>query len=118
PLPPNAEARPWVDDMNSVYPEITAMVRLTTHDGTSFMAVESIARARYVLWSYPMAGAIQVSGLEDTANKLRELASLHEQGKLGLNEDGRAALLKQFDTTLVLNTLDQRLLGLVRGQRT
>lgn len=57
PLPPNLEALAWVDDMEPLYRKSSVYIRLTHHDGQSFMAAEALSRGRYVIWTHPMPGS-------------------------------------------------------------
>lgn len=51
---PNVEVRGWVNHqtMDSIYKESSCLVRLAEHDGLALMVLESLARGRYVIWSY------------------------------------------------------------------
>ncbi len=109
PLPPNLEARGWVDDMDALYREVTVLIRLTTHDGQSFMAAEALARGRYVIWTYPMDGAIQASGFDAVSTALRRLLERHQAGTLGPNLEGRRRLLDRFGRGAPLRDIDERL---------
>jgi hypothetical protein len=109
PLPPNLEARSWVENMDALYREVTVLVRLTTHDGQSFMAVEVLARGRYVIWTHPMPGAIQASGFEQVSAALQRLLARHQAGALGLNLDGRRYVLERFGGGVPLREIDERL---------
>ncbi len=113
PLPPNLEAPGWVDDMDALYREVTVYVRLTTHDGQSFMAAEALARGRYVIWTHPMPGAILASGFDAVAAALRSLLERHESGTLGLNAEGRRRTLERFGGDGPLRDIDERLQLLV-----
>ena len=113
--PQNLATPGYVRDMDALYRETTVLVRLTTHDGMSFMANEALARGRYVIWTYPLEGAIQASGFEAVTAALRGLFDQHRQGTLTLNEAGREATLAAFDPVKVLDELDRRLLLLSGG---
>ncbi|MEP7216855.1 MAG: hypothetical protein ABI782_11440 [Anaerolineaceae bacterium] len=117
PLPSNLDARGWVADMHAVYREISCMVRLTTHDGTSFMVVETLARGRQAIWTFPMEGAIQAQGFRAVAEALRELIRQHAAGDLGLNILGRDFVLKHFDAEILLTGLDERLRASLPAKR-
>ncbi len=117
PLSPNLEARGWVDDMEAVYRETTVYLRLTHHDGTSFMAVEALSRGRHVIWTFPMPGAIEARGYEQVATALRDLIARHEAGKLGLNDEGREAVLRDFDPERLGTELNRKLRSALRGEK-
>lgn len=109
PLPANLEARGWVDDMEALYGETTALVRLTSHDGQSFMAAEALSRGRYVIWTHPMPGATRAEGFEAVAAALGDLVARHRAGKLGLNVDGRRSAIERFGGGRPLAEIDERL---------
>ena len=115
-LPPNLEARGWVDGLDSVYREISCMVRLTSHDGTSFMVVETLARGRQAIWTFPMEGAIQAEGFEEVAEALRGLIRRHHAGELGPNSEGRDFVLRHFDHQTLLASLDEHLRALLPAE--
>jgi hypothetical protein len=111
-LPPNLDARGWIDGLDTVYREITVSVRLTNHDGMSFMAIEALSRGRYLIYTNAIPGAIQASGFEQVAAALRLLIAKHEAGALPLNQDGRRWVLSRFNHKRTLAELDERLRGL------
>lgn len=113
--PENLSTPGYIQDMDALYRETTVLVRLTTHDGMSFMANEALARGRYVVWSFPLEGAILASGFEAVTAALTGLLEQHRAGRLGLNEAGRAATLAAFDGERVMQEMDSRLLGLTKG---
>ncbi len=115
PLPPNLATPGHVHNMDALYRDTTVMIRLTAHDGMSFMAHEALSRGRYVIWTFPLPGAIQASGFEAVAAALQTLLDRHRAGTLGLNMEGRAATLAAFDPARVLAELDRRLLALQHG---
>jgi len=114
PMPPNLEARGWIDDMDAVYRETTVYLRQTVHDGTSFMAIEALSRGRHVIWAFPVEGAIEARGFEQTISALRDLVARHEAGTLGLNAEGREAVLRNFDPERLAVELDRRLRGALK----
>jgi len=113
PLPPNLETRDWIEDMDAQYRETTAIVRLTSHDGQSFMVAEALSRGRYVIWTHPMPGCIRAQGFEQVSKALRGLVERHEAGTLKPNAHGRRVVLERFGKGRPLAELDERLRGLV-----
>jgi hypothetical protein len=113
PLPPNLETRDWIDDMDAQYRETTAIVRLTSHDGQSFMVAEALSRGRYVIWTHPMPGCIRAEGFEQVTRALRGLVERHEAGTLKPNAHGRRQVLERFGKGRPLAELDERLRGLL-----
>lgn len=49
---PNLVYLGWRNDMLDVYKQSTVLVRLTRHDGLSYMVIESLALGRQVVWSH------------------------------------------------------------------
>ena len=113
PLPSNVDAPGWIDGMDAVYREVTVVVRLTSHDGQSFMVAEALSRARHVIWTHTMPGCIQAEGFEQVERALRQLLNQHEAGDLKSNEAGRRATLERFGNGKPLRELDERLRGLM-----
>jgi hypothetical protein len=117
PLPPNLEARAWVDDMDAVYRDISVYLRLTVHDGTSFMVIEALSRGRHVVWTFPVEGAIEARGFEQVTAALRELQARDDRGGLELNVHGREAVLRNFDPGRLAAELDRRLRAALSERR-
>ena len=109
PLPPNLEALAWVDDMEPIYRNTTVYVRLTHHDGQSFMAAEALSRGRYVIWTHPMPGCIQAKGFEEVLAALKSLLEKHRAGALSTNLEGRRAATNRFGKNRPLLEIDERL---------
>jgi hypothetical protein len=117
PLPANCTAPGWVADMDALYREVSVVVRLTSHDGTSFMVAEALARGRQVIWTFPMEGAIRAEGFDAVVAAIRDLAARHAAGTLGLNEAGRQYVLAHFQRDALLSDLDRRLRRVVARRR-
>jgi hypothetical protein len=117
PLPPNLRALDWVDDVDALYHDITAMVRLTSHDGMSFMAVEAMSRGRYVLWTHTVPGVTKVEGFDGTLAALTALHEAHNAGKLDLNREGIGFVRETYDPVRLLDALDGRLRSALRARR-
>jgi hypothetical protein len=114
PLPANLKTPGWVDDMDALYRQVTAIVRLVSHDGMSFMVLEALSRGRHVIYSYPLPQVIQASGFEAVASAIRGLVAQHRAGTLGLNEEGRHYALSHFDRETLIDDLDFRFSKLMR----
>ncbi|MFN0145534.1 MAG: hypothetical protein ACKVT1_03410 [Dehalococcoidia bacterium] len=114
PLAPNLEAPGWVFDMDALYRSVSVTVRLTSHDGMSFMVLESLSRGRYVIYTYALPGVIKAEGYEAVAAALTGLVARHEAGLLGLNEAGMAWAREHFDPSRALDEIDGRLRALIR----
>ncbi|MCK9521267.1 MAG: hypothetical protein M0R74_19915, partial [Dehalococcoidia bacterium] len=103
--------------MDRLYRDASVLVRLTLHDGTSFMALEALSRGRYVIWTYPMPGVEQAQGPPAVTSALLGLWKRHEAGDLGLNEEGMVFAREHFDPGRVAGQIDGRLRDLIRRLR-
>lgn len=113
PLPPNLEALAWVDDMEPLYRKSSVYIRLTHHDGQSFMAAEALSRGRYVIWTHPMPGCIEARGFGEVREALRKLIERHRAGSLGSNLEGKRAAMTRYGEGRPLAEIDERLRILV-----
>ncbi len=113
PLPPNLETRAWVEDMDALYRETTVVIRLTSHDGQSFIAAEALSRGRYVIWTFGMPGCIKAEGFDAVAAALRGLLERSRAGELKVNQSGRRSVLERFGKGRPLRELDERLRALL-----
>lgn len=116
-LPANCTAPGWVGDMDALYREVSVVVRLTSHDGMSFMVAEALARGRHVIWTFPMEGAIRAEGYDAVSAAIARLAEQHASGTLALNEPGRRAVRERFQRDVLLDGLHERLRGVLRRSR-
>jgi hypothetical protein len=111
-LPGNVATPGWLDGLDALYRQVTVSVRLTHHDGMSFMAVEALSRGRYLIYTNSVPGGIRASGFEEVSAALRGLIAKHEAGELKLNVEGRRWVLDRFNPKRTLGELDERLRGL------
>ena len=116
PLPENLEALPWVEEMDAMYRKSTVLVRLTHHDGQSFMVAEALSRGRYVIWTHPMGGCIQARTFEEVVAAIRQVKERHDDGSLSTNLEGRRAATGLYGKSRPLMDIDERLRILVAAQ--
>ena len=114
PLPPNLRTPGWVSDMDALYRDVSALVRLVSHDGMSFMVLEALSRGRHVVYTYPLPHVVHASGFEAVAGAVRDLAARQGAGTLTLNEEGRRYALSHFDRETLIDDLDFRFSKLLR----
>jgi hypothetical protein len=55
---PNVDSLGWVGNMQSVWPRVGALLRITEHDGLPRMVLEALALRKQVLYSWPLKGCI------------------------------------------------------------
>jgi Glycosyl transferases group 1 len=108
-LPENVTALGWVDDVRAVVSQTVVYLRPTSHDGLSNLVLEALAYGRYVLWTYPFPGVGSATTVDDAEARLSELHARHKEGKLPLNEEGRAAVLEMFEPAAVRSDIVQGL---------
>ncbi len=89
---PNVEYLGHVDDMDTIYQQVTVLVRLTKHDGLPIMMLEALARGRHVVWSYPMPFCRLARTAESALREVR--AAIASQS---LNLEGAAYVRKEYD---------------------
>jgi glycosyltransferase involved in cell wall biosynthesis len=98
PKPPqNLSFMGYVKDMKEIYSQVTALIRFTEHDGFSFMVIEALSAGRYVFWTYPLEGVIQVKSYEQLKNEVIRLKKDFLDGDLGLNSEGLRAVRNKYN---------------------
>lgn len=111
--PPNVHCLAWVEQMEEVYKQSHALLRMPDHDGLSFMVQEALALGRYAVWPYPFPGAILVRDASQAIAALRSLQARHEAGALPRNEAGAAETRERFGRERIRTDLRAALLKAV-----
>lgn len=62
---PNVRSLGWVEDMESVWPQVGAVLRMTEHDGLPRIVLEALARGRYVIYAWPLPGCWHAGSAAD-----------------------------------------------------
>ena len=107
--PPNIKVNYRVPDLTSIYQDSTVLWRPVRHDaGISFMVLEALSHGRHVLYTYPLAGAIQVRDAQDAKAELERVFALHERGVLPLNERGMETVAGLYARDVVRENLYKR----------
>lgn len=99
--PGNLVSVGWVGDMAELYREVSVLIRLTQHDGLSFMVLEALANARYVIWSYSFDGVFQANDYSRLEQVFRDLYQEYRDGKLQLNYPGRERVMQFYNPQAV-----------------
>lgn len=105
-LPTNAEAAGFVDDMEPLYRETSAVLRLTHHDGLSHTVVEALSYGRHAVWSQAFPGVLDADGPAQAIAHLQRLAGMAEVGELTLNAAGIAAAARYRPERVLVETRD------------
>lgn len=84
---PNVKYFGWVEykKMDEVYRDTTVLLRLTKHDGLSFMVLEALAHGRYVIWSKEFPHCFKATKALDAVKHLEKLVDVKEINVSGLN---------------------------------
>jgi hypothetical protein len=108
-VPQNVTVCGWTSDMARLYEESTLLWRPVRHDaGISFMALEALARGRHVLYTYPLAGAMQASDAPEARAAIEHLKALHDASALRLNRAGMDAIARTYSRAVVREELRRR----------
>jgi len=105
--PPNLCVHGHVN-LHEFYQRSTVIWRPVRHDGLSFMVLEAMACGRYVLYSYPLPGCIQVTNVSAACQEIERLRDLHYSGALGLNHEGVNVIARDYDPSVVSEKLRAR----------
>ena len=104
--PQNVTYHGWVDDIAKAVDAATVVVRPTRHDGMPLMVLEALARARYVIWSHELEGALQGRDVDEIAAQIVALEAAHREGRLQPNEEGFRAVEQSFSPAAVTQALE------------
>jgi len=91
----------WRNDMLDVYKQSTVLLRLTRHDGLSYMVVESLALGRQVIWSHDFLPFCHYVKNYDEVRK----ALLQIQMDPQLNIEGADYVRRNFTSKLIIGKL-------------
>lgn len=104
-LPGNIRLLGWVEDLAKELANCVLYLRMTEHDGLSFLVLEALANGRYVCYSCPLEHTFHV---KDYSTLKRIVANFYEEFQQGLikpNEAGREFIERNFDQKLILGNL-------------
>lgn len=107
-VPPNMTVHHFTDNFTPILEETTAVYRPVRHDGLSFTVLEALSHGRYVLYSYPLPGCVQVTSTSMACTELEQLLAHHAAGTLPLNEFGRSYIAQEYAPEKVRSELLQR----------
>jgi len=107
--PPNVKVHYRTNGLAGVYEQTTVLWRPVRHDaGMSFMVLEALSHGRHVLYTYPIAGAVQVENAGQAKQQLEHLRALYESGALSLNYAGMQAVRRTYARDVVRRELHKR----------
>jgi hypothetical protein len=108
PVPPNMKIYNWMSDLTPLLEQSTVVYRPVRHDGLSFGVLEALSHGRYVLYSYPLTGCVQVTSTRAACAEIEKLLACHEAGILQLNEVGRSYIAQEYAPEKVSSELLDR----------
>jgi hypothetical protein len=110
---PNLNFLGWVINIEQVYAQTSAILRLVKHDALGGSVREGLAMARHVIYTYhiPHTFYVPFHDREVLISLLRELHQHHQSGHLGLNLEGRAYALEAWNPQKLTEILIQTLLN-------
>jgi len=118
-LPTNIKLLGRPESLEKVYPASTVLVRVTEHDGLSFMALEALSHGRYLIWSYPLEGAhgaLVASDYEAMYGHVQALYEKHVQGSLLPNYEGVEFVRSHYDPARIAKDIRRRFRSLLTGK--
>ena len=107
-VPANMKVHKWMHDLTPLLQQTTVVYRPVRHDGLSFTVLEALSHGRHVLYSYPLAGCVQVTSTTMAVKELERLHACHEAGTLPLNEAGRSCIAQEYAPEKVRSELLRR----------
>lgn len=106
---PNIKFLGWIDNMYEIYERCTVTVRMTQHDGTSGMILESLALGRHAVWTYPFPGVLHAVNYASLRNHIEDLLSLHQRRLLKVNKAGREFIQQNLNPADTARRVEERL---------
>jgi len=106
---PNIVFLGWKNNMREIYRQSTVLLRLTKHDGLSYMVIESLAMGRQVIWSHNF---LPYCRYVESYNEAKE-AILRIQKDPKLNMDGAEYVRKNFSAKFIIRKLIKTYNGLI-----
>jgi hypothetical protein len=99
-------------DLNELWPKISAVIRMTQHDGFPKIIVEAYSKGRYVIHNYPLPGVILCETNEDVVYELIKI-----QNENVLNKEGIKLFKEQFNYDIFLKRFEEICLSLYEKKK-
>ena len=80
---PNVRSLGWVEDMQTVWPQVGGLLRITKHDGLPRMVLECLLRGKYAIYSWPLPGCWLARTFDEVQEKIglfRNVTTANDSG--------------------------------------
>ncbi len=80
---PNVRSLGWVEDMQTVWPQVGGLLRITKHDGLPRMVLECLLRGKYAIYSWPLPGcwlARTFDEVQEKIDRFRNVTTANDSG--------------------------------------
>jgi Glycosyl transferases group 1 len=114
-VPPNLTLLGRVSNISHQYAQASVLIRMTDHDGLSFMVLEALAHGRHVVWSYPFEGCMRATNYDMLRCHVETLVRQHQQGELTLNAAGLGFVRREYDPSQIASNIRRRMLGVIEN---
>jgi hypothetical protein len=114
-VPPNMSFLGHPDDIGNIYDMSMVLVRVTGHDGLSFMVLEAMAHGRYVIWNHALGPVLVSMNYEQLSAEIRKLVDLHQAGRLNVNHAGFAWVEQEYNPQRIANNFREEMLQVIRN---
>lgn len=116
-VPINMKLLGRLENMHEQYAQCSVYVRMTKHDGLSFMVLEALSYGRHVVWTYPFEGVLWANDYGTLRRHVERLLHVHEGGELRLNTTGQDFVRREYDPEKVAANLRRRVREVISRDR-
>lgn len=88
------------DEMDKIHQMSSVLLRITEHDGLSFMVLEALGRGRYVIWSQKFPHCLYAKKTSEVITHLMKLKNINQ-----INSIGHDFIVNNFDNDIWLDRL-------------
>lgn len=113
PLPQNLVAHGWVDQMEPHFDACHATIRFPQHDGLSNFVLESLARAKHVLYNHPYPNCTFCPSLVELERAVYDLREAVKLGTYQPNLNGKQFVENEFNSEHIFGKLIEKINALL-----
>ena len=74
----------WISDMDKIWPKVGCVLRMTEHDGLPRMVLDALARGKYAIYRWPLAGCWQAINDTDVGRLIERFQHVNTPNLAGL----------------------------------